>query len=148
MDLARSPVRSIEKLDRVRGLPRPVEQAHGAEILAATATGLAMDASHLPVLREADPSPQQRFRADSLYAAFLCLCAGRSIDPNLIASRQEVGEFFRSILAGESVEAHSLMTSWRRHAAGQAIIDLIGGKLTVNLGWKQMLWANVLTRME
>jgi ribonuclease D len=139
MDLARSPVKSIEKLDRVRGLPRPVQQAHGSEIVAATARGLEMDASHLPVVRDVDPSPQQRFRADSLYAAFLCLCAGQSIDPNLIASRQEVGEFFRAVIAGEAVDTHSLMTSWRRDAAGQAIIDLLSGKLKMHLGWEQVL---------
>ncbi len=141
LDLARSPVKSIEKLDRVRGLPRPVEQAHGPEIIAATARGLATDPGDLPVVRDADPSPQQRFRADSLYAAFLCLCAGQSIDPNLIASRQEVGEFFRAVTAGEPTASHPLMTGWRRDAAGQAIIDLLSGKLKMQLRWDQVLKA-------
>jgi ribonuclease D len=141
MDLARSPVKSIEKLDRVRGLPRPVEQAHGAEILAATARGLATPTTDLPQVREVDPSPQQRFRADALYAAFLCLCAGQSIDPNLIASRQEVGELFRAATGGEAVGTHPLMIGWRREAAGQAILDLIRGKLKMQLEWNQTLRA-------
>src|SRR5262249_4700420 len=40
IDLARSPVKSVEKLSRVRGLPRPVEHAHGTEIIEATQRGL------------------------------------------------------------------------------------------------------------
>ncbi len=139
LDLARTPVKQIEKLSRVRGLPRPVEQSHGEEILAATAKGLATPASELPVVREADPSPQQRFRADALHSAFLCLCAGQSIDHSLIASRQEVGEFFRLTSAGESVENHPLMTGWRRDAAGQAMMDLLNGNLKLHLEWNERL---------
>src|SRR4029079_14339773 len=33
IDLSRSPVKSVEKLNRVKGLPRPVEAAHGAQIV-------------------------------------------------------------------------------------------------------------------
>ncbi len=93
------------------------------------------------MVKEVDPSPQQRFRADALYAAFLCLCSGQLIDPNLIASRQEVSDLFRAILAGDNIDSHSLMTGWRREAAGQAIIDLINGKLKLNLEWNQILHA-------
>jgi ribonuclease D len=139
LDLARNPVKTIDKLQRVRGLPRPVEQSHGAEIVAVTARGLAAPTADLPVQRDYEPTPQQRFRADALFAAFLCLCAGQSIDPSLVASRQEVGELFRAITAGESLEHHGLLTGWRREAAGQALIDLIQGKLRLQLEWDQML---------
>jgi ribonuclease D len=139
LDLSRTPVKSVEKLDRVRGLPRPVEQAHGAEIVAATAVGLALPATELPTVRDYEPTPQQRFRADALYAAFLCLCAGQSIDPGLVASRQEVGDLFRAVAAGESVATHSLLTGWRKEAAGQAMLDLLGGKLRLHLEWDQVL---------
>jgi ribonuclease D len=135
VDLACSPVKSIDKLDRVRGLPRPVEQAHGDEIVTATAKGLATPVGDLPVNREVELSPQQRFRADALHAAFVCLCAGQSIDPGLVASRQEVGDLFRAVTSGEQVEDHSLMTGWRKEAAGRAMIDLLNGKLALQLEW-------------
>ncbi len=139
MDMAKSPIKSLEKLDRVRGLPRPVEEEYGEEILAVTARGLAMPTTDLPQIREADPSPQLRFRSDALYAAFLCLCAGQSLDPNLVASRSELSEFFRLIGSGESVAEHPLMTGWRREAAGQAIVDLLEGKLRFNIEWGKTL---------
>jgi ribonuclease D len=139
MDMAKSPIKSLEKLDRVRGLPRPVEEEYGEEILAVTARGLAMPTTDLPQIREADPSPQLRFRSDALYAAFLCLCAGQSLDPNLVASRSELSEFFRLIGSGESVAELPLMTGWRREAAGQAIVDLLEGKLRFNIEWGKTL---------
>ena len=145
LDLARNPVKTVDKLQRIRGLPRPVEQSHGADIVTVTARGLAMPVGDLPVQRDVEPTPQQRFRADALFAAFLCLCAGQSIDPSLIASRQEVGELFRAISAGESLESHGLLTGWRREAAGQALVDLIEGKLQMQLSWDQMLKTTVVS---
>jgi ribonuclease D len=139
LDLARNPVKSVEKLERVRGLPRPVEQTHGAEIVAVTARGLATPVEDLPEQRDVEPTPQQRFRADALFAAFLCLCSGQSIDPGLVASRQEVGELFRAVSAGEPVGQLSILTGWRGQAAGQAMIDLLNGKLSMQLEWDQML---------
>jgi ribonuclease D len=147
LDLARSPVKTLDKLERVRGLPRPVEAAHGAEIIATTARGLAQPITDLPVVRDFEPTPQQRFQADALYAAFLCLCAGQSIDPSLVASRQEVGDLFRAITAGETLDGngakqspqHGLLIGWRKEAAGQAILDLLAGKLKLHLHWDQML---------
>jgi ribonuclease D len=141
LDLARQPVKSLDKLDRVRGLPRPVEQEYGEEILTATANGLAMPTTDLPVIRDYEPTPQQRFRADALFAAFLCLCAGQSIDPALVASRQEIGDLFRAIFAGESVDAHGILTGWRKDAAGQAMLDLLAGKLRLQVSWDQALTA-------
>ncbi len=141
IDLARTPVKSIDKLARVRGLPRPVEQAHGPEIVAATARGLAAPLSDLPSRTDYEPTPTQRFRTDALYAAFLCLCAGRSIDPSLVASRQEVAELYRSITAGEIPANHSLLTGWRKDAAGAALLDLFHGKLAMHLNWNQTLKA-------
>src|SRR5688572_104201 len=41
IDMSREPIKSVEKLARVRGLPRPVEQAHGAETVQATRRWLA-----------------------------------------------------------------------------------------------------------
>jgi ribonuclease D len=139
LDLARNPVKAIEKLQRVRGLPRPVEQSHGADIVAITARGLATPVTDLPVQRDYEPTPRQRFRADALFGAFLCLCSGQAIDPALVASRQEVGEFFRAFSAGESVEHHSILTGWRGEAVGQALLNLLQGKLHMQLQWDQML---------
>jgi ribonuclease D len=139
LDLARSPVKSIDKLQRVRGLPRPVEQTHGSEIIAATAKGLAEPVTPGEHLKEYEPTPRQRFRGDALWATFQCICAGRSLDPNLVASRQDVGELYRAISEGRPVENSKLLRGWRREAVGQTILDLLDGKVRFEMSWNEGL---------
>src|SRR5262249_4617386 len=140
LDLARSPVKSVDRLERVRGLPRPVEQAHGGEIIAATQKGLATSAENMPQPRDYEPTPQQRLRADGLWSAVQCLCAGRSIDPNLVASRQDIGELYRAIsTGGQAPDDLRLTKGWRKEAVGQTVLDLLAGKAKFDVGWDETL---------
>ena len=41
LDMARNPVKTLDKLDRVRGLPRPVEAEHGPKLVELTLHALA-----------------------------------------------------------------------------------------------------------
>jgi ribonuclease D len=144
LDLARAPVKTVEKLDRVRGLPRPVEQSHGADIVAVINRAAAIPPENLPQVRDYEPTPRQRFAADAVFAAFQCLCAGQSIDPALIASRQEVGELYRALSSGEPIDDHPLTTGWRRDAAGAALIDLITGKRRMQVQWDTMMRSSTM----
>jgi ribonuclease D len=134
VDLARSPVKSVEKLGRVRGLPRPVEHAHGTEIIEATARGLAVPPGKFPFSRHVEPSPTERFRADTLWAAAQCICASKNIDTALVTSRQEVGEFLRHARSGTEPKS-PLLEGWRRHALGDPLLQLIKGEGKVTLDW-------------
>jgi ribonuclease D len=136
LDLARQPVKSVDRLGKVRGLPRPIEQEYGTDIIAITARGLATPADQLPPEREPDPTPRQRFAADALWALVGVICAGRSIDPSLVSSRQEVGEVYRAVAAGSPPPADArLMIGWRREAVGQAVLDVMAGRTTVAARW-------------
>ncbi len=136
IDLSRSPVKSVEKLDRVRGLPRPVEQAHGAEIVETTLRALAAPESRMPPARQMDQTPAERFGTDALWAVVQCLCVGRSIDPSLVASRQEVGEIDRSLRNGGIDASSPLFTGWRNQAIGQSLLGLIAGRTKIEMEWK------------
>src|SRR5207248_1881396 len=48
LDLARNPVKSVDKLARIKGLPRPVELAHGGEMVEAIARAAAIPHAQLP----------------------------------------------------------------------------------------------------
>jgi ribonuclease D len=135
IDLSRSPVKSVEKLGRVRGLPRPVEHAHGTEIIEATARGLAIPPGKFPFTRHTEPSPTERFRADTLWAAAQCICAGKSVDPALVTSRQEVGEFLRHAKPGHAPKSSPLLEGWRREALGDPLLTLLKGEGKVTLDW-------------
>lgn len=137
VDLARSPVKSVEKLVRVRGLPRPVEQAHGAQIVESTQRALALPASALPKHKQVEQSPSERFAADALWAVTQCLCIGYSIDSNLVTNRQEVGELHRHLLAGENAPDIRLMSGWRKEAILQPLRNLVGGQTNIGLVWEE-----------
>lgn len=129
VDMSRNPVKTVEKLDRVRGLPRPVEQAHGAELVEATARGLAVPPDEMPKSLNFEPTPAQRFGSDAIWAAAQCICIGQSIDPALVASRQEMSDFYyRQIVRPDEATSDSpIMQGWRREALGEPLLKLIGG---------------------
>src|SRR5205814_7930858 len=124
-------------LNRVRGLPRPVEQAHGAQMIEATRRGLATPVSQLPQARTIEETPTDKHRADALWAVTQCLCIGRKIDPDLVSSRQEIGRLYRQLLAGESPAGLRLLNGWRHEAVASTLLELIDGKVGVNLEWRE-----------
>ncbi len=147
VDLARSPVKSIEKLNRVRGLPKPIEVAHGKAIVEGTLAALALPAKKLPVPRQTEESPTERFAADALWAAAQVICSGRGIDPALVTSRQEVGEFYALLGKGGEIE-HHLLQGWRKEALGQALIELHAGQARLQVEWRQKTPRATVERVE
>ena len=136
IDMSREPIKSVEKLARVRGLPRPVEHAHGAEIVEATKRGLATPVAEQPQSRNIEETPTDKHRADALWAVTQCLCIGQKIDPDLVCSRQEIGRLYRQLQAGETPNGLRLLTGWRHKAVASTLLDLMEGKVGVNLGWR------------
>jgi ribonuclease D len=132
VDLSRTPVKTLEKLGRVRGLPRPVEHAHGKEIVEATLRGLALPPGRFPFARQFEPNPTERFRADALWAIAQSICTGKQLDPALVTSRQEVSDFFRHLAGGRGADKSPIMNGWRREALGDPLTELVtrGGKVT------------------
>ena len=60
------------------------------------------------------------------------MCAAQAIDPALVTSRQEMGDFLRKLKDGKKVDELKLIKGWRRKAAGEPLLRLIGGEaLTV-----------------
>lgn len=135
VDLARNPAKSVDKLSRVRGLPRPVEHEYGVQIIDATSRAMSLPTIHLPSTREFEPTPADKFRADAVFATAQCLCAGLSLDPALVASRQDVGEFYRFISTGGTGEQPKLLHGWRKEAVGDLLTEFLRGERKFELTW-------------
>lgn len=138
IDLARNPVKSVEKLDRVRGLPRPVEAEYGPRIVELTAAALALPESALPQTQNIEPTPREKFLTDSIWAVAQCLCAGQSIDVAVATSRQEINEFYHHLFdrsGHKSADPHRLESGWRREALGAPLKQLMTGQSHVHLSW-------------
>lgn len=135
IDLSRNPARNIDKLERVRGLPRPVEHAHGATIVEATLRAWSAPAATLPVQRETEQAPTERFRSDALWAAAQALCAGSQVDSALVTSRQEMSDFYRAIATNQDVSHLRVMKGWRRAALGDPLLKLLKSQSEMTLRW-------------
>lgn len=136
IDLARNPVKSVDKLGRVKGLPRPVEIGHGSEIIEAMHRATAIAQEDLPPTKQREETPTEKFRADALWCAIESLCFGRGIDPNLIANRNEIGQLYRHLTMGEEPGDVRLLTGWRREAIGTPLFALIQNDSTLLMRWR------------
>jgi len=137
--LARSPVKTVEKLDQVRGLPRPVEKTHGQTLVEAMDRGTRAPAANMPIVRTVEPTPREKVATDALWSIVQAHCFSQRIDPNLVTSRQEVGDLWRAIVAEPNPsEAKSLriLQGWRRIAVGQWLLDLLDGRAALKIDWR------------
>jgi len=125
LDMARRPPRDLASLDRVKGLPRPVEEQHGSSLIQAVQRAMAMPASDHPVARFHEPAPAEQFRGDALWAVIECLCFGRGIDPSLVTSRQEITQLLHQRQTGGTNGGLRLTSGWRNKAVGGDILRLL-----------------------
>src|SRR3954468_16815643 len=137
VDMSREPIKGVEKLARVRGLPRPVEQAHGAEMVEATRRGLATPVTDQPQSRNVEETPTDKHRADALWAVTQCICIGQKIDPDLVTSRAEIGRLHRQLSAGERPAGLRMLSGWRHEAVAATLLEMVEGKARVNLEWRE-----------
>ncbi len=138
LDLARKPIRSVEDLDAVKHLPRPVELAEGQNILAATQRALRQPAADWPEVTMGDENVSERFAADALWSLVQAWCYGQFVDPSLVASRQEIGRWLRQIRDnGEDVPPAGFLQGWRGELVGRRLVEMIRGNGSVSLACQQ-----------
>lgn len=139
VDMARTPIRSVEKLQRVKGLPRPVEIEYGQAIVDATAKGLAEPVTTVDDAANQEPSPSEKFETDALLSAAQTICFSKGIDPSLVGSRADFTELFYALRNGEPTDELHVMTGWRKAAAGDEVAALFAGTQGFSFRWKNGL---------
>lgn len=135
IEMARRPIKAVDQLPRVRGLPRPVEHEHGKTIVELTARALAGPRASSAHGKHVEPTPTERFRTDALWTLVQVLSAGRSIDPALVASRSDIAELFRLFQSGANVDGHPIMQGWRRQAVGTSLLEIVRENRAVSVRW-------------
>lgn len=135
VDLCKARPKSVEKLQTIRHLPRPVIEHHGAEILAMVEQGLAMSVQKRSDEDHDEPNLAERFRFDSVWSIAQVLCAGQSLDPALVASRQETLDAYRKLERGRDVSGERLFQGWRAAAVGDALRQIAAGDFDLAAKW-------------
>lgn len=119
IDMTYNPVMNVAELDRVAGLPRPVEQRWGEAMVQATRTGLDRPLPEHLIDKPFDRWGHRR-RVDKAWEKAAERCVPRSIDPAIAVSKREVGTYLRSLELGVPREeaAGRLLRGWRRELFG------------------------------
>jgi len=134
VDMAKSLPASVEALRRIRGLPRPVEEAEGRNIIAAVSRGISAPEAQCPASDHAEENPSERFAGDALWAAVQTWCHGHSIDPNIVGSRQELLRYYRQARGGAASDSR-ITRGWRSQFLGQFLSDFLAGRQGLTLAW-------------
>lgn len=137
LEMSRKPVRGISDLPRVRGLPKPVEQEEGQNIVEASQRGLhSPDVEQLVQAQRVEETPAERFDSDALWSAVQAWCYGRKIDPSLVASRQEVVRWLKDCREQKATVDAKFLHGWRREMIGSLLTRALRGEEIICLGWK------------
>jgi ribonuclease D len=121
--LARRPVRTVDDLDAVSGLPRPVERQHGREIVAATQRALALPQDRLPPM-EPPETPALLRRVEAVWPAIQRRCLEAGVAPSLVAAKKEVARLCQAPVAGQPPGPSRLLQGWRKELLGNLLESL------------------------
>ncbi|MCY2926760.1 MAG: HRDC domain-containing protein [Planctomycetota bacterium] len=122
MAMARHPVGKVADLEAVRGLPRPVEDRYGQEIVEAMGRASALPDNELPP-EEPMESAVLKQAVDKLLGKIGTICQERSIAMALVASRRDVLRAYLAGKSGNTERAGRLLSGWR----GELLAGLFAG---------------------
>ena len=118
---------SRQALENERGLPDRIRGADADALLAALREGEAAE----PLTMPPPPSPEMLGPLGAVLVT--ARAAGVDLAPSLLATRDEIGAFLVAAVRGDDLSGMQLGTGWRRELAGEALIDLAEGRLSLGV---------------
>jgi ribonuclease D len=119
--MAREPVHKVEDLDRVPGLPRPVEEEHGSTLVNLTHDALKLPAAKLPARIRPDKRPSMQVRLDSLWQEVQDAAQRRHVATGIVTSRKEVEQVAYCLIRRRKPEDARLLRGWRHELLGETL---------------------------
>ncbi len=117
-----------EKLSKVRGLPERILNQAGNDIIAAIKDALDLANDALPTVSQKQRlTTEQECLTDTLMAYLRLLAQENQISPASLSSRKEIEKMVR----GE--RDIPLLHGWRKHLAGEPLLDLMDGKIALTV---------------
>lgn len=129
MTLARIKVESVNDLKRVRGLPPPVIDRYGEQLVALLEAARGRAPEPLPDAERPEAlSEDQEAAVDVLAGVLRQLAAAQDLNPASIASRKDLQNLMRGARADSP-----LLHGWRRGVAGEKLLDVLEGRCRVHI---------------
>lgn len=133
--ISKNPVKNLDQLAQIRGLPRPVEHAYGAQLVSAVARGKAIPAAELPAPQDPEESSSEKHQINSLWALIMAFCHGRAIDPSIVGTRQDFARCYRTLLGQRPETKCRLLEGWRGDLLRDVLTSLLSGETQVSVRW-------------
>ncbi len=120
--LARMAPTQLAQLEKIRGLNNSHLKNAGREILAEIETAQALPREQWPRLPAKKTGKQDEILIDLLMCVLKLQAQRHGISPAILGTRKEVEKLLHS------PKRSALMQGWRRHIAGEQLIDVLEGK--------------------
>lgn len=141
--IAKSAPKNVNALDGIKGMPWPIVESVGEEIIAIVADVKAQPKSELPEAGPPEESTAERFAIDALYSAAAAHCAAQGIDPSIATNRRDIARWYLMRTGRwDGAGAHALDSGWRADVLGQWLTEFFGGNERLHLGWSDGLRQN------
>lgn len=131
VEIARRMPRTLEAMGALRGLQPSQLEKYGEALLSAMQRGLAVPERDLPQAeKRRRMDPETAGLADLLSTALRVRAVEASISPQLLASAADL-EVFALERGRGAAEKLPILQGWRRGLAGEHLLQVLAGKLTV-----------------
>jgi ribonuclease D len=135
VDIARKTPRTLDDLQRLRGLPSRIIERSGNDILAMVSQGLAMIETERPQpIRSHRQSQSEKVIVRFLDACLKALCAREKMPVSAVANRGDLETLVRRYRQGRLAAAGSpLLEGWRGALVGYELLAVLEGHMSVAL---------------
>jgi ribonuclease D len=136
VELARRPPQTVEAMKGVRGLHGGEVEKRGEAILAAIQRGLTVPPSEWPeVVPSKRPEPESAGQVDLLQAVLKARATEEQIAPTLLATSSDLQELVEAKQDRDKLDL-PILSGWRRKLAGELLLQVLAGKISVSVDHK------------
>ncbi len=133
LQLARHPPKSINDLRGLRGVHSSEVDRHGAQLLAAITSVLALPPSTWPeVPSERKPDPESTGIVELLQAVLKARAAEEGIAPTMLATSADLQTLVEAKQNRTALDV-PILRGWRRQLAGDLLLQVLDGAVTITV---------------
>ncbi len=133
LQLARHPPKSINDLRGLRGVHSSEVDRHGAALLAAITSALALPPSAWPeVPSERKPDPESTGIVELLQAVLKARAAEEGIAPTMLATSADLQTLVEAKQNRSALDV-PILRGWRRQLAGDLLLQVLDGAVTITV---------------
>ena len=133
--LAKNPAGKPEQLGTIKGMPWPIVDKYGEQLLAAVRRGVEMPREERPRLVSIEETPVQRVRVDAVWSLASAYCLARGVDPRLVTSRREIARLICE-KRRRADDPLSFERGWRRELLGDLLERLLAEDAQLAFTWR------------